>query len=105
MTNRSDGRCQRVGGTGWIELAHEASTSGSGGVPATRAGIARMIRVPHRANDLVGCVCSLPRQLVGRVSSCASPTRATPVSPSARTPTPDPPDGRRGRGRRLYSAA
>jgi uncharacterized protein YaaQ len=29
-----------------------------------------MIRVPHRANDVVGRVCSLPRQLVGRVSSC-----------------------------------
>jgi hypothetical protein len=105
MTNRSDGRCQRVGGTGWIDLAHGASTSASGGVPATRAGIARMIRVPHRANDLVGRVCSRARQLVGRVNSSASLTRSTPVSTFARTTTPDPPDGRRGRGRRLYSAA
>ncbi len=48
MTDRADGRRQQAGITGSIELAHEASTSGSGGVPATRAGIARMIRVPHR---------------------------------------------------------
>jgi uncharacterized protein YaaQ len=49
----TDGPCQRVGVTGWIERAHEASTSGSSGVPATQAGIARMIRALHRGKDPV----------------------------------------------------
>ena len=106
VADRSDRRCQRVGGTGWIELAHEASTSGSGGVPATRTGIARMIRVPYRADDLVGA---------GQLSSTSAPRARQlagvthPISAGGNRCPRDralgPPDGRRSPGRRLYSAA
>ena len=53
-SDRPDGGCKRAGCAGRIKVAHEASTSGSGGGPATRVGMARMIRaVPRKGNDLI----------------------------------------------------
>jgi len=60
--DRPDGSGKRAGCAGRIKVAHEASTFGSGGGPATRVGMAPMIRaVPRKGNDLIVVVGWGPR--------------------------------------------